>query len=86
MVRVWESKSVRHAVSSISKERGDLRWRDQLRILVLDYHERISIVWFYRLNFTSKHGMKRFIFYLFIFFFFSHIKAFNNTVYLTYLF
>ena len=27
MVRVWESKSVRHAFSDISKERGDLRWR-----------------------------------------------------------
>ena len=26
MVRVWESKSVHHAISHISKEHGDLGW------------------------------------------------------------
>ena len=65
MVRVWESKSVRHAVSNISKERGDLRWRDQLRILVLDYHERISIVKFHKQTWYEA--------FYFILFFFLHI-------------
>ena len=48
MIRVWESKSIRHAISNISKERGDLQWH------AIDCALYFPVIWPCDLNLDPK--------------------------------